>query len=165
MESFNFNLLKCPHQMSLAAAYFTDGRYKQSAEIHQEAMDIYQHLIGEGKNPMLAGLAEKLGMSIEDLSHISAFSAGAELLASPEILSMIAGLDLDEDLKATLQSLLDGKKTEESTLQGTIPIITNEKHGSKGDERKVNQNVHEELIDLEKVRQSALNSTSAMEEL
>jgi hypothetical protein len=156
-----------PCQVGLAAAYFTDSQYKLSAEVHREAMDIYQQIIGEGKNPMLAGLAEKLGMSIEDLGQINAFGAGGGLLASQELQDMLAGLDLDENLKATLQSLVQGKRTAESNSPVTDPTkASNEKQEIKGDEEKNNQNVHEELIDLEKVRQNALfNSSSAMGEL
>jgi hypothetical protein len=140
-------------------------------------MDIYQQIIGDCMNPMLAWLAEKWGMSIEDLAQISAFGAGAELwrpkrpkkyllVLTWEIQDILAGLDVEDNLRGTLRSLLRCKKTEEGNLQAMDPTkASNEKKDVKGDEEKKSQNVHEVLIDLEKVRQSALNSTAAMGDL
>ncbi|CAB9519673.1 expressed unknown protein [Seminavis robusta] len=169
-ENLSRSIADC--KTSLAAAYFKDSQFQQSAEAHREAMEIYREVVGEGKNPMLASLADQLGVNIDDLGQVN----NLDLLASSNIQELISNLDVDEEVKASLEALTskgNGKQDTQSSESSTNSHQTagtnanrqkgqqNHQHDNAGaaQENKAQQKVHEELIDLEKLRQSALNAT------
>lgn len=55
-------------KLNLATAYFKQGEYELSMEAHDDALDVYKEVVGEGKNPLMEGLEDMLahhGVDIE----------------------------------------------------------------------------------------------------
>lgn len=178
-------------KVSLAAALFKDGEFASSAEAHSEAMDIYKHEVGEGKNPLMAGLAEKLSGNI-DINDIVAGSDLGELLDVSDIQELFSGMGVDATgLTEQLERLLKrgataegganakgagasaepdkDKGPTETTNNNKGPTQTTNSHNKQEkNPEKTEKKVHEQLINaeiIEKVRLSILNATATKDEL
>lgn len=149
-------------QVSLATAYFKDGEFSSSVEAHTEAMDIYKTEVGEGKNPMLAGLADKLGGEF-DVSDVLGATDLSDLLGSEELQDLLAKLGAG-DLAETVEKLTKQSINKEESDPATTATATDKNNANKEEVTtgKPAQKVHEELIDIEKVRQSVLANVTSM---
>ena len=145
----------------MAAAYFKNREYRKSAEVHSEAMEIYREVVGEGKNPLLAGLSEKLGALGELRDVLGSDSAVSQILDSDIVQELLASLDV-EDLAATLQKLTNKNGQDGPASSGD----TNSQPGGNEDGKSSEpKQVHEELFDTARLRQMLLNMTSLKGEL
>lgn len=171
--------------VSLAAALFKDSEFASSAEAHSEAMDIYKHEVGEGRNPLMAGLAEKLSGTI-DINDLVAGSDLSELLDVADIQELFAEMGVDangltEQLERLIKSGANAEGTDASAkadkdkapTQTTAdnkdpPHTTNNNNKQDQTPEKTEKKVHEQLINaeiIEKVRLSILNATATNDEL
>jgi len=144
----------------LAAAYFQNGEYRKSAESHGDAMETYKAVVGEGKNPLLEGLLGKLGA----FGETGDFGAAdlSEVLGSDVVQELLASLDAG-DLSATVERLAAMAGEEE---HGTTTDSNDHNGDTTGEEKSGEKKaVHQELFDIENLRQMLLNATSMQGEL
>jgi len=64
-------------QLNLAMAYFQQEEYALSMEAHADALDVYQKVVGEGKNPLMDGLEDLLAHHGVDRKETTTTVSGA----------------------------------------------------------------------------------------
>lgn len=57
-------------KLNLATAYFKQGEYELSIEAHEDALDVYKQVVGEGKNPLMEGLEDMLAHHGVDIDAV-----------------------------------------------------------------------------------------------
>ena len=137
----------------MAAAYVQEGDFQRSAETYHDAMEIYREVVGEGNNPITYGLEQRLGDTTGMLNEILS-SAGIDESQLQDLLSSLGYGDL-------LNSLNLNNKNKNKKNQGGTTTGQGDKANEAGNtEVSPTKQVHEELIDMEKLREIIYNATS-----
>lgn len=153
----------------MSAAYFQNAEYKLSGEARREAVDIYRDVVGEEENPMLLTvLLEQLGDAGVNLSELLGGTELSDLLGSEDAQERLLQLT-SEDLSSLLGKLAHNKQSQDKqATPERLEYAATDATGQapdKPDAEKPEHRVHEQLIDIEQIRQNSLNVTSMRGEL